>query len=78
MSVTEVGCMGTKPGTDVMEETTREGQVLVEAWKAVTTAPGGPLQVYWGVEIENPLKLWAFFDWDSLEDHEKFAKTYAM
>jgi hypothetical protein len=75
MIVTEIGLMGVKPGLNIMDETTPEGQVLVGAWKTVAAAPGGPRQVYFGLEIENPLKLWAFFDWDSLEDHEKFAKS---
>lgn len=67
--------MGVKPGLDIMDESTQEGQILTGAWKAVTTAPGGPHRVYWGLEIENPLNLWAFFDFDSIEAHEEFAKT---
>ena len=75
MPVTEIGCMGVKPSLDIMDETTPEGQILEGAWKAVIAAPEGPHQVYWGLEIENPSKLWAFFDWDSVEDHERFAKA---
>jgi hypothetical protein len=75
MAVTEIGCMGVKPGLNVMDESTQEGQVLIGAWKAVTSAPGGPHQVYWGLEVEDPSKLWAFFDWDSVEDHENFSKS---
>lgn len=75
MAVTEVGRMGVKPGLNIMDETTQEGQVLTGAWKAVTSAPGGPHRVYWGLEVEDPSKLWAFFDWDSIEDHENFAKS---
>lgn len=67
--------MGVKPGLNVMDETTSEGQVLLGIWKAITSAPDGPHQIYWGLETENPLFLWAFFDWDSVEDHEKFAKA---
>jgi hypothetical protein len=75
MSITEIGCMGVKPNLNIMDETTPEGQILPGAWNTVTTAPGGPHRVYWGLEIEDPSKLWAFFDWDSVEDHEKFAKS---
>ncbi|KFY57237.1 hypothetical protein V496_06511 [Pseudogymnoascus sp. VKM F-4515 (FW-2607)] len=75
MVVTEIGCMGVKPSLNIIDETTKEGQVLTGAWKAVISAPGGPHQVYWGLEVEDPSKLWAFFDWDSIEDHEKFAKS---
>jgi hypothetical protein len=75
MPVTEVGCMGVKPGHNIMDETTAEGQILAGAYKAVVAAPGGPHHVYFGLEIEDPSKLWAFFDWDSVEDHEKFAKS---
>lgn len=73
--VTEVGCMGVQPGLNVMDETTREGQILVGAWNAVTTAPDGPHRVYWSLEAENPSKIWAFLEWDSVADHEKFAKS---
>ncbi|KIW69968.1 hypothetical protein PV04_02280 [Phialophora macrospora] len=91
MPVTEIGCMG-KPGLDIMDDTTEAGQILTRVYETVTTAPGGPYSVYWGVEIEadaganaesksngvqatdpDPTKLWAFFDFDSVEQHEKFA-----
>jgi hypothetical protein len=75
MAVIEIGCMGVKPGLNIMDDTTQEGLVLTGAWKAVTAIPDGPHQVSWGLEIENPLTIWAFFDWDSVEDHEKFAKS---
>jgi hypothetical protein len=42
MTVTEIGCMGVKPDHNIMDETTKEGRILVGAWKAVTAAPGGP------------------------------------
>jgi hypothetical protein len=75
MPVTEVGCMGVKPNLNIMDPSTHEGRVLTRTWKAVTSAPGGPHRVCWGLEIENPLRLWAFFDWNSVEEHEKFAKA---
>ncbi len=70
--------MGVKPGLNIMDDTTPEGQILLKTWKAVIDAPRGPDQVYWGLEIENPLSIWAFFDWDSVEHHEKFAKSYVF
>ena len=67
--------MGVKPGLDVMNETTWEGQILMGVWNTVIEAPGGPHRVYWGLEMEDPYKVWAFFDWDSIDHHEKFAKS---
>jgi hypothetical protein len=74
MTVTEIGCMGVKPGLNIMDEDTPEGNILSEVYKAVTTLPGGPHRVYWGLEAEDRSKLWAFFDWDSIQDHQTFAK----
>ncbi|KAI9147487.1 zinc-binding dehydrogenase family oxidoreductase [Paramyrothecium foliicola] len=74
--VTEVGCLGVKPGLKIMDSSTPEGALLRRCWEAVATKPGGPYNVYWGLEKEDPSKLWAFFDWDSVEHHETFAKTH--
>jgi hypothetical protein len=76
MAVTEIGFMGVRPNLDVMDDSTHEGQILSKAWNAVTTAAGGPHRVHWGLEVENPSTIWAFFDWESLEQHEKFAKSW--
>lgn len=75
MTITEVGCMGVKPGIDIMDETTPEGKILKNIWQTVTTKPGGPQRVIWGLEVQDPLRLWAFFDWDSQEQHEEFARA---
>ncbi|SPO04284.1 uncharacterized protein DNG_06967 [Cephalotrichum gorgonifer] len=74
MIITEVGCMGVRPGIDVMDSATPEGRILTGIWSTVTKKPGGPSRVYWGLERENPLNLWAFFDWDSVEQHKNFAR----
>lgn len=74
MTVTETGPMIVKPGLDVMDETTEEGQIMMGIWKPIIAAPGGPLRIFWGIEVENPNKLWSFIDWEKTEDHEKFAK----
>ena len=76
MAVTEVGCMGVKPNIDIMDQDTPEAQILTGVWKTVTTKPGGPHRVYWGLEREDPSRVWGFFDWDSVEQHQKFAQTY--
>ena len=67
--------MGVKPGLDVMDDDTREGQILTGVWKTIIPAPGGPQRIYWGTEIEDPSKIWAFFDWKSVEEHREFAKS---
>jgi hypothetical protein len=74
MPVMEFAYMDVKPNLDVMNDSTREGQVLTGAWNTVTTAPGGPKRVYWGLEIEEPSRVWGFLEWDSIEQHEEFAK----
>ena len=76
MVVTEVGVMGIKSGLDVMNDDTPEGQILTKVWKTVTTAPGGPQNVCWGIESEDPSKIWGFFDWNSVEEHQQFAKVW--
>ncbi|KAJ3037437.1 hypothetical protein HDV00_001676 [Rhizophlyctis rosea] len=76
MPITELGCCTIKSGLDVMNESTKEGQLLSGAWTAVSKAPTGPYNVYYGVEVENPSEVWAFFDFDSVEGHTNFAKTH--
>lgn len=77
MPVTEFGPMVVKPGLDVMDESTPEGNIVTTAWKGVTSERTGPFRVYWGMEVEYPQNFWAFFDFESVEEHEKFAKEYA-
>ncbi|CAH0037865.1 unnamed protein product [Clonostachys solani] len=76
MKITEVGCMGVKPGLRITDPNTPEGVVLPSVWKTVLSQPGGPQNVFWGLEKEDPSKVWAFFDWDSVQQHEDFAKRY--
>lgn len=75
MTVTELGCMGVKPGLDIMDPSKPEGRILPDAWRTVTTKPGGPSRVCWGLEHEDPSRVWAFFDWESVEQHHNFIKT---
>ncbi|KAG6361735.1 hypothetical protein INS49_009963 [Diaporthe citri] len=76
MVVTEAGCSIVKPGIDVMDDSTPEGQILLSIWKGVTSQPTGPYRVFWGTEVENPANLWGFFDFASVEEHEKFAEEF--
>lgn len=76
MAVTEIGCMVVKPGIDVMNEDSPGGQIISKAYKAVTSEPTGPYTVYYGLEVENPSNFWGFFDFESVQEHEKFAKEY--
>lgn len=57
-----------------MDDSTPEGQILLKIWKGVTSQPTGPYRVFWGTEVENPANLWGFFDFASVEEHEKFAE----
>ncbi|KAH6663943.1 hypothetical protein F5X68DRAFT_265927 [Plectosphaerella plurivora] len=77
MTITELGCMGVKPNLDIMDPSKPEGRILPDAWDIVTTKPGGPSRVVWGLEHEEPSRVWAFFDWDSVEQHNEFVKTFA-
>lgn len=68
--------MVVKPDVDIMDENSPGGQIITKAWKAVTSEPTGPYTVYWGLEVENPTYSWGFFDFESVEEHQKFAKEY--
>lgn len=76
MPITEVGCHPVKHGVDVVDETTREGQIMARARKAVTSEKTGPYRVYWGLEVENPSNSWGFFDFETVEEHERFAREF--
>ncbi|KAK1585945.1 uncharacterized protein LY79DRAFT_704509 [Colletotrichum navitas] len=75
MSVTEIGCCGIKPGLNIMDESTPEGKIYMGIYRKLNAAPGGPHRIYLSVDLDEPSKVYSFFDWDSLEQHEKFAKT---
>ncbi|KAL2882070.1 hypothetical protein SGCOL_002332 [Colletotrichum sp. CLE4] len=74
MIVTELGAMGVKPGLNIMDESTPEGEIFMGVYRKIIAAPGAPHRLYLGLELEDPTMVWGFFDWDSIEDHEKFAK----
>lgn len=74
MTIIELGRMGVKPDHKIMDESTPEGKVLPTAYNAVTALPGGPQNAHWGLEVEDESKVWGFFEWNSIEEHETFAK----
>ncbi|KAJ4141763.1 hypothetical protein NW768_000980 [Fusarium equiseti] len=73
MVVQELGAMGVKPGLDIMDATTPEGKILYQAWQTCLDKTAGPSRVFYGLEEDNPLKIWGFFDWDTVQQHEEFA-----
>lgn len=78
MGVTEFGPMVVKPGLDAMDDTTEAGQIVAAAYKAFASEKTGPYCVYYGMEVENPANFWGFFDFDSIEHHQKFVKEYVL
>ncbi|KAK2033035.1 hypothetical protein LX32DRAFT_635675 [Colletotrichum zoysiae] len=76
MAVTEIGCCGIKPGLKIMDESTPEGKLYMGVFRTLNTLPGGPLRIYLGVDLDEPSKVYGFFDWISVDHHEKFAKTF--
>ncbi|KAH7087593.1 hypothetical protein FB567DRAFT_525301 [Paraphoma chrysanthemicola] len=76
MPVIEFGLMGVKPNHPVTSPSTPSGQILQSAWSQLSTAPNGPAWVYGGVEVSDPEKLWGFFEFESVEQHEQFARTF--
>lgn len=75
MAITEIGLMGVKPSHPIMDPNHPSGAILSKIYETIASAPGGPSKLYYGLEIENPLNLWACFDWPSLEAHQEFAKS---
>ncbi|KAF9784269.1 hypothetical protein IL306_007484 [Fusarium sp. DS 682] len=76
MTVTEIGCMSIKASKNIIDHPTPEVKILLDAWKTVLSKPGGPQRVYWGKEPTEPAKIWCFFDFDSVEQHRRFAEEY--
>jgi len=66
MTVTEVARVCVKPGVDGDEAVTK-------SFEAALTQPGAQRN-YWSLEIENPLVMWGFMDWDTVEDHHNWSK----
>ncbi|KAF6821149.1 hypothetical protein CPLU01_12576 [Colletotrichum plurivorum] len=77
MTVTEIGVMGVKAGVDVMDPSRPEGMVIPKAYHAVTAHPEGPHRASWGLDLEDPLKVWCFFDFDTVDHHATFANRCA-
>ncbi|KAF2661832.1 hypothetical protein K491DRAFT_773790 [Lophiostoma macrostomum CBS 122681] len=76
MAIIEIGRMGVKPNHNVMDESTPEGKILRDTWERIIEQPTGPHRLFWGLEDEEPLRIWGIFEWDSVEHHQKFAREY--
>ncbi|KAF2031448.1 hypothetical protein EK21DRAFT_63319 [Setomelanomma holmii] len=76
MPVVEFGLMGVQPNHPVTNLTTPSGQILQRAWDAVVGALNGPRWAFGGVEVDNAERLWGFFEFESVEQHAEFAKTF--
>lgn len=72
--VTEYSYFATKPGLDVFNPDTSEGQALLNAVDTALSQPGAT-RVYYGAEVENPENVWLFLDWESLEDHMNYRNS---
>jgi hypothetical protein len=76
MAIVEVGMMGVQAGKTPMDPATADGKILRQAWESVIRASEGPKRVLWGTEFSDPSRIWGFFDWESIEQHEAFARSY--
>ena len=74
MTFLEVGRMGVRPDMDIMNPSTEEGKINADTWSSVMTLPGGPQRMFWGLRTDNSQEFWAFFEWNSMEEHQKFAQ----
>lgn len=78
MTLLEVGRMGVQPDLDIKNPVTTEGKIVADAWKSVATLPGGPQRVFWGLNLDNSQEFWAFFEWNAMEEHQKFAEEHGI
>lgn len=65
--------MGVQAGKTPLDASTSDGALLLDAWKSIITAPGGPASIIWGLEKGDQEKLWGWFEWESLRAHQEFA-----
>ncbi|KAI5456723.1 hypothetical protein BGZ63DRAFT_87966 [Mariannaea sp. PMI_226] len=72
--VTEFACYAIRPGFNVLDETTNEGQTIARIIDSVLNQPGAH-RVYYGMEVEDPSHMWLFLDWDSRDDHDKYRES---
>lgn len=71
--------MGVQAGKTPMDPSTPDGKLLHDAWHGIIAAPGGPSRIVWGTEARDAqTRLWGFFDWESVEQHAAFAKSYVF
>ena len=72
-SIIEVGMMGVQADKTPLDASTPDGALLLDAWKSIITAPGGPESIIWALEKGDQGKLWGWFEWENLRAHEEFA-----
>ncbi|KUJ08983.1 uncharacterized protein LY89DRAFT_724539 [Mollisia scopiformis] len=76
MPLTEIGLMGVKPNHPIMDDSHPSGKIFTNVYTSIYAAPNSPREIYWGLELEDPLHVWAFFEWESLDAHKDFAKSF--
>lgn len=80
MTVAEVGMMHIQPGKTPLAAGTPDERILRDAFESIIVAPGGPSKIFWGIEeraektADVDGRLWGWFEWESLGEHEKFAR----
>lgn len=77
MGITEVALLPLQEGKHPEDPSSITGQVHAEALRVLLSQPGVQ-RVYWGRQVENPLLLRWFVDWDDLEDHKRFMKSRSV
>ena len=74
MGVTEIALLPLKEGKTPDDPTSAAGKVHTEALNTLLAQPGVQ-RVYWGRQVEDPLLLRWFVDWDDIKDHENFMNS---
>lgn len=72
--VTQFSYFGIKPGNDILDASTEAGKVFAEIVDATLSQPGAK-RVSYGLEVENPARVWLFVDWESLEHSLNYQKS---
>ncbi|KAG9251338.1 uncharacterized protein F5Z01DRAFT_752978 [Emericellopsis atlantica] len=69
--VTQYARLTLKPGTeaDALDESTPTGKIVQRRLTEPTTQPDFRA-IHYGLAVERPSELWAFLDWDTVEQHQ--------
>ncbi|EXJ70199.1 uncharacterized protein A1O5_06267 [Cladophialophora psammophila CBS 110553] len=76
MGVTEIVFLPLQDDKFPNDQTSPNGQLHHHLIQTILSQPGVQ-RVYWGREIENPLMLRWFVDWDDIENHKRFMNADA-